>query len=75
MRVGRQGCSTNVSVSFVGDAAALEQALHRVLTEPHVAARMAAEAARLAPSMAWPVDARSYLALADRLLATRAALV
>lgn len=57
------------------DAPALEQALRRVLTEPHVAARMADAAARLAPSMAWPVVARTYLALADRLLATRSALV
>ena len=36
-------------------------ALHRVLTEHDLAASMAAEAARLAPSMGWPVVAGAYL--------------
>ena len=53
------------------DADALALALRRVLTQPDLAARMAAEASRLAPSMGWPVVARSYLDLADRLLVER----
>ena len=36
---------------------------------------MAAEARRLAPTMAWPVVADAYLRLAHRLLAERPALV
>jgi hypothetical protein len=36
---------------------------------------MAAEAARLAPQMAWPVVANAYQVLAHRLLAERPALV
>jgi hypothetical protein len=36
---------------------------------------MAAEAARLAPQMAWPVVATAYQDLAHRLLAERPALV
>jgi glycosyltransferase involved in cell wall biosynthesis len=57
------------------DPDAMGHALHRVLTDPQVATRMAAEAARLAPSMGWPVVARGYLGVADRLLAERPALV
>jgi polysaccharide biosynthesis protein PslF len=57
------------------DADALASALHRLLTEPHLATAMAAEAARLAPQMAWPVVATAYLDLAHRLLAERAVLV
>jgi len=57
------------------DADALALALHRLLTEPHLAATMAAEAARLAPQMAWPVVANAYQVLAHRLLAERPALV
>jgi glycosyltransferase involved in cell wall biosynthesis len=62
------------------DPDALAVALRRVLTEPNLAARMAAEASRLAPSMGWPVVARAYLDLAERLrvdhvLVERAALV
>jgi len=57
------------------DPDALASALHRLLTEPHLAAAMAAEAARLAPQMAWPVVANAYQVLAHRLLAERPALV
>jgi polysaccharide biosynthesis protein PslF len=57
------------------DPDALASALLRLLTEPHLAATMAAEAARLAPQMAWPVVATAYLNLAHRLLAERPALV
>ena len=57
------------------DPDALASALHRLLTEPHLAATMAAEAVRLAPRMAWPIVANAYLDLAHRLLAERPALV
>jgi glycosyltransferase involved in cell wall biosynthesis len=57
------------------DADALASALLRLLTEPHLAAAMAAEAARLAPRMAWPIVANAYLDLANRLLAERPARV
>jgi glycosyltransferase involved in cell wall biosynthesis len=57
------------------DPGALASALLRLLTEPHLAATMAAEAARLAPQMAWPIVASAYLDLAHRLLAERPALV
>jgi glycosyltransferase involved in cell wall biosynthesis len=57
------------------DPDALVLALHRVLTEPHTASRMAAEAARLAPSLSWRVVGSAYVDLATRLLADRAALV
>jgi hypothetical protein len=43
-------------------------ALRRVLVEPGLADRMAAEASRLAPSMGWSVVAGAYVALANRLL-------
>jgi glycosyltransferase involved in cell wall biosynthesis len=56
------------------DPDALTAALHRVVTQPHVAGAMAEEARRLAPSMAWPVVANAYLSLAQRLLASRAAI-
>jgi len=57
------------------DPDALASALFRLLTEPHLATTMAAEAARLAPQMAWPTVATAYLDLARRLLAERPALV
>jgi glycosyltransferase involved in cell wall biosynthesis len=57
------------------DPDALAQALHTVLTRPDVAAAMAAEAARLAPAMAWPIVANAYLRLARSLLSERSALV
>jgi polysaccharide biosynthesis protein PslF len=57
------------------DGDAMARALHRVLTEPGLAAGMAAEAARLAPSMGWPVVSTAYAELADRVLDERSALV
>jgi glycosyltransferase involved in cell wall biosynthesis len=57
------------------DPDAMAFALRRVFTEPDLAAEMTAEAARLAPSMAWPVVAGAYLELVAELLADRPALV
>ena len=57
------------------DRDALASALRRVLADPRVAGAMAAEARRLAPAMAWPVVAKAYLSLAQRLLAEPPALV
>jgi glycosyltransferase involved in cell wall biosynthesis len=57
------------------DPEALVSALDRVLADPSVAGAMAAEAARLAPSMSWPVVAAAYLRLAEHLLDDRAVLV
>ena len=49
------------------DPDGLALALRRVLTEPGLAAGMAAEAARLAPTMGWGVVSSAYLELADRI--------
>jgi glycosyltransferase involved in cell wall biosynthesis len=57
------------------DPAALVSALRRVLVEPGLADRMAAEASRVAPSMCWSVVAGSYVHLANRLLSKDPALV
>ena len=57
------------------DPDALASALRRVLTDPRLAGSMAAEARRMAPAMAWPVVASSYVRLARCLLAERPALV
>lgn len=57
------------------DPGALTSALRRVLTDPRIAGSMAAEARRLAPTMAWSVVAKAYLVLAQRLLAEPPALV
>jgi polysaccharide biosynthesis protein PslF len=57
------------------DPDAMAAALRRVLLEPGLAARMGAEATRLAPALGWPVVAGAYLALARRLLTARPALV
>ena len=57
------------------DPDAMASALHRVLTQPRLAGSMASEARLLAPTMAWPVVAKTYLALAQRLLAERRTLV
>ncbi len=54
------------------DGAATGDALHRVLSEPGLARKMAAEATRLAPSLLWPAVADQYRSLADTLLATHA---
>jgi glycosyltransferase involved in cell wall biosynthesis len=55
------------------DPDAMAIALRRVLTDSALAARMADEAERLAPDMAWPVVAGAYLRLAEHLLAARVA--
>jgi glycosyltransferase involved in cell wall biosynthesis len=57
------------------DPDALVSALRRVVTDRQLAGSMAEEARRLAPTMAWPVVARSYLLLSQRLIAQRSALV
>ncbi len=57
------------------DPEAMGRALRSVLTRPELAANMAAEASRLAPSLGWSVVASEYLQLADRLQAERMALV
>jgi polysaccharide biosynthesis protein PslF len=54
------------------DGAAIGEALHRVLTEPGLSRRMAAEAKRLAPSVLWPAVAAEYRALTTELLTSRA---
>ena len=55
-----------------GNSKALAYALRRVLTEPDLAAEMAAEAARLAPALGWTAVARQYGDLADELVSTLA---
>jgi len=57
------------------DPDAMARALRRVLTRPELAANMAAEASRLAPSLGWSVVAGEYLHLANHLLEERLALV
>lgn len=56
-----------------GNAGALAYAIRRVLTEPGLAAEMAAEAARLAPGLSWGAVAYDYAGLADDLCSTTAA--
>ena len=56
------------------DADALVAALRRLLTDPHAADSMANEARGLAPTIAWPVVASAYVAVAQRLLAAQSAL-
>lgn len=55
------------------DPEALAGALRRVLTEPGLGDRMAAEARRIAPGLAWPAVAARYATLGERLLAGRMA--
>ncbi len=57
------------------DPDAMAFALKRVLTRPELAASMAAEASRLAPSLGWSVIAGEYLDEANRLLDERLTLV
>ena len=52
------------------DPVALGQAIRTVLTQPRLAASMAAEARRLAPGLSWPAVARRYCVLADRVVAS-----
>jgi glycosyltransferase involved in cell wall biosynthesis len=56
------------------DPDALVSALRRLLTDPRVAGSMASESRELAPTMAWPIVANAYVALAQRLFARRLAL-
>jgi polysaccharide biosynthesis protein PslF len=51
-----------------GDAAALSNALRRVLTEPGFATSMEKEAARLGPAFSWRSVASQYARLADEIL-------
>ena len=53
------------------DPKAITAALLRVLTEPGLAAGMAAKASSLAPSLRWPAVAARYRELADSLVASR----
>lgn len=53
------------------DPSALGLAIRSVLTDPGLAASMAAEARRLAPELAWPAVARRYARLADQVVASR----
>lgn len=57
------------------DTDAMRSALHMILTQPRLAGYMASRARLLAPTMAWPVVAKEYLVLAQRLCAKRSALV
>jgi len=50
------------------DPAAIAAALRRVLTEPGLAARMSAEADRLAPGLSWQAVAGAYLSLGSALV-------
>ena len=57
------------------DPDALASALRQVLTEPRLAGTMAAEARRLAPTMAWSVVATAYTGLAVKMLTKRPVVV
>lgn len=57
------------------DPDALTTALKRVLSDPRLAGSMAAEGRRLAPTLAWPSIAKSYVALGQRLVFEQRALV
>jgi glycosyltransferase involved in cell wall biosynthesis len=57
------------------DQDALASALRQVLTQPGMAGAMAAEARSLAPGIDWPVVAKLYLALAQRLCTSRSAVL
>jgi len=54
------------------DPVGIAAALRRVLTEPGLAARMSAHAARIAPALAWTAVAERYRTVAADLLAARA---
>ncbi len=53
------------------DPVALGNAIRSVLTDPELAASMAAEARRLAPGLSWSAVARRYAGLAGRLVAAQ----
>ena len=54
-----------------GDPVALGRAIRTVLTDPALAASMAAEARRLAPDLSWPAVARRYCLLAEQVATAR----
>jgi glycosyltransferase involved in cell wall biosynthesis len=54
------------------DPAGIARALHRVLTEPGLSARMSRHSAGLAPQLLWPAVARSYRELTATLTTVRA---
>jgi glycosyltransferase involved in cell wall biosynthesis len=54
------------------DPTALAEAIRTVLTTPGLAQKMAAEARRLAPELAWPHIASRYALLGEELLSKRA---
>jgi polysaccharide biosynthesis protein PslF len=56
------------------DPDALVAALRQLLTDPHAADSMATEARGLAPAIAWPVVANTYVSVAQRLLVGQSAL-
>ncbi len=56
------------------DPPALANAMRMAIEHPRLAASMATEARRLAPSLAWPNIAARYAALGDTLLTPRAAM-
>jgi polysaccharide biosynthesis protein PslF len=56
------------------DPDALVAALRQLLTDPQVADSMATEARGLAPTVAWPVVASAYVAVAQQLLVSQSAL-
>ena len=58
-----------------GDPDAMALALRTVLTSPKLAAKMSAEASRIAPSLGWSNIASEYLRLADQLMTERLSLV
>jgi polysaccharide biosynthesis protein PslF len=57
------------------DPDALARALRHVLLNPEVAAKMSAEASRIAPGLGWPVVAGQFVGLGNQLLNERPALV
>ena len=67
------GSGAGITVAH-DDPDAMVNALRRLLTDPRAAGAMAAESRELAPTMAWPIVADTYVALAQRLLGARLAL-
>ena len=53
------------------DPDAMVFALRQILCDPRVAGTMAAEGRRLAPGLAWPAIAKSYVSLAQRIVRDR----
>ena len=57
------------------DPAAIAGALHRVLTEPGLSARMSRRAGDLAPQLLWPAVARRYRDLVATVVRSRGGVV